>query len=175
MRVRLLATIACLALLASPAWAQPEGDVEATIIVTGGPLSITAPDAVNLGSAFPGGTTTDQLGLVSVTDQRGQVDATWVATVSATNFTSQVPVAVVPAGALEYWSGPAVQTVGEGSFVPGQLDSSQAVPLDQARVAFQKTGGDGGNLARWTASVRLHVPDDAVGATYTGTVTHSVA
>ncbi|MEO3742322.1 hypothetical protein [Plantactinospora sp. B5E13] len=43
MRVRLLATIACLALLASPAWAQPEGAVEAIIIVTGGPPGSSCP------------------------------------------------------------------------------------------------------------------------------------
>ena len=47
---------------------------------------ITVPASTALPSASPGGTTTAQLGTVTVTDNRGTAAASWTATVTGTTF-----------------------------------------------------------------------------------------
>ncbi|MFC5637813.1 hypothetical protein [Streptomyces bullii] len=76
---------------------------------------------------------------------------------------------------LSYWSGPATRTSGPGTRLPGQLTSAQAQSLNVPRTAFAKTSGSGNNTTAWRPTLIIAIPATAVGGTYTGTVTHSVA
>jgi hypothetical protein len=176
-RSRLSATLACLLLLAYPASSGAADDMDLTVTVMAGELSIAVPAAVDLGVAVPGADLSAPLGTVTVTDERSQLSAIWVATVTASDFTTggAGPSETIPAGTIEYWSGPATATTGTGSFVPGQLTSADAVPLDQGRAAFGKSSGDRDNSAAWSPTLVVHIPIEVVAGTYTGTITHSVA
>ncbi|GIJ21790.1 hypothetical protein [Micromonospora lutea] len=141
-------------------------------------VDITVPAAVNLGTAFTGGVLTGSLGRVEVTDVRGPTNPnTWVATVSATIFTTGAggPQRTISNASISYWSGPAVQSTGGGTLVPGQLTQAQAVTLNVTREAFRKTAGNGNNRVAWSPSVRIVVPNGIIGGVYQGTITHSVA
>ena len=163
--------------LAAPAAAAPSGDTIVTFTISTANLDISVPPSVNLGAVFAGSTVTGQLGNVTVTDSRSALTSTWTATVSATAFTTGGGTAeetILP-NLVEYWSGPAVATTGTGTFVPGQNTSADAVTLNVPRVAFSKTSGSGNNTATWNPSIRITVPGSAVGGTYSGVITHSVA
>jgi len=161
----------------SPAAAQPSGNTVVTFTVSTSDLIIQVPPSVNLGAAFPGQTLTGQIGNVTVSDQRAALTATWTASVVSTAFTTGGAAAeetILP-NLVEYWSGPAVATTGEGTFVPGQPTSAQAVSLNLPRTAFSKTSGSGVNTATWDPTLSVAIPPAAVAGLYTGTVTHSVA
>ncbi|GLY91645.1 hypothetical protein Airi02_095730 [Actinoallomurus iriomotensis] len=141
-------------------------------------LTITVPDGpVNIGGNTPGNQITGQLGLVTVSDQRASLTATWTATVSASNFTTGggTGAETIPSSNVQYWSGPATATTGTGTFVPGQANAAAAVTLDQPRTAFSKSTGSGDNSATWNPTLIVNVPTQAVAGTYTGTVSHQVA
>ncbi|WP_311922340.1 hypothetical protein [Microbispora sp. H10836] len=141
-------------------------------------LTITVPDGpANIGANVPGNQITGQLGDVTVSDQRATLTATWVATASATSFTTGGGGAAetIPNTAVSYWSGPAASTTGTGTFVPGQPNAAAAVTLDVPRTAFSKTTGAGDNSAIWNPTIVVNVPAQAVAGLYTGTVNHSVA
>lgn len=176
-RLGIWSTIVCLTLVSTSAWAQSQEDVDAVVTITGGPLSIAAPDSVDLGPGTPGTSLSAALGTVTVTDQRGEFGASWGATVTSSDFTTggATQPETVPANAIDYWSGPVTGTVGEGLFLPGQAAAENAVPLGEPREAFSKSGGDGGNAASWVPSINIQIPMSAVAGGYTGTVTHSVA
>ncbi len=142
-----------------------------------GTLSITVPAAVSLGSTFPGSSLSRQLGEVRVRDRRGGQDAVWTTTVSATDFTTPGggPARLISRSQISYWSGQATSTSGSGTRVPGQATSAQAQSLSVPRTAFRKTSGNGNNDTRWRPTLIAAVPATAVGGTYTGTITHSVA
>ncbi|MBT2365781.1 hypothetical protein J7E88_10765 [Streptomyces sp. ISL-10] len=142
-----------------------------------GTLSITVPAAVSLGGASPGSSISRQMGEVRVSDTRGRRPAVWTATVSASDFTTPGGGAArqISRSQLSYWSGPATSTMGPGTRVPGQATSAQAQSLSVPRTAFTKTSGNGNNTTAWQPTLILAVPATAVGGTYTGTVTHSVA
>ncbi|MEV4628320.1 hypothetical protein AB0J90_18815 [Micromonospora sp. NPDC049523] len=163
--------------LVFPVRAQAARDVDATVTVLAGELSIAVPTSVNLGLAVPGTDLVALLGAVTVTDERSQLSAVWVATVTASDFTTgdADPSETIPAETVEYWSGPATETTGTGNFVPGQLTSADAVPLDEAREAFGKSSGDRDNSVVWSPTLIIHIPIEALAGTYTGTITHSVA
>ncbi|TDB71343.1 hypothetical protein [Micromonospora sp. KC721] len=173
----LIAAGAAVVALASPAAAAPTGDTVVTFTVATANLNISVPAAVNLGSAFAGNTITGELGNVTVTDSRAALNATWTATVNAGAFTtgSGSPEETITPNLIEYWSGPALGTTGTGTFVPGQPSQSDAVTLNQVRVAFSKTSGSGNNSATWAPDIRISIPTTAVGGTYSGVITHSVA
>jgi hypothetical protein len=179
MKKLLLLSTAVLATLvvAAPALAQPSGDTTVTFTVGTSNLSIEVPAAANIGNAFPGGTTSGQLGPVRVTDLRAALTATWTASVVTTSFTTDIatPDETIPINAISYWSGPATATTGTGTFVPGQLTAADAVVLNVPRTAFSKTSGAGNNTATWNPTLHVDVPPGVVGGLYTGTVTHSVA
>jgi hypothetical protein len=164
-------------LVATPALAQPSGDTIVTFTVGTSNLAIEVPAAANIGSTFPGSSTSGQLGPVRVTDLRAAATATWTASVVTTSFTTDLatPDETIPINAISYWSGPATATTGTGTFVPGQLTAADAVVLNAPRTAFSKTSGAGNNSATWNPTLRVDVPPGAVGGLYTGTVTHSVA
>ncbi|MEG3636168.1 WxL domain-containing protein [Micromonospora palythoicola] len=162
---------------AAPAEAAAPTGRTVRLVKTEG-VDITVPAAVNLGTAFTGGVLTGPMGRVEVTDVRGPVNPnTWVATVSATIFTTGGGGAqrTISNASVFYWSGPAVQSTGGGTLVPGQLTQAQAVALNVTREAFRKTSGNGNNRVAWNPSLRIVVPTGIVAGTYTGTITHSVA
>ncbi|WFE37161.1 hypothetical protein [Micromonospora sp. WMMD998] len=173
----LSAAAAAVLALAAPAAAAPSGDTIVTFTISTANLDISVPPSVNLGAVFAGSTVTGQLGNVTVTDSRSALSATWTATVSSTAFTTGggTPSETVLPNLVEYWSGPAISTTGTGTFVPGQPTSADAVTLNLPRTAFSKTSGSGNNSATWNPSLRITIPADAVGGTYTGVITHSVA
>ncbi|UYQ60134.1 hypothetical protein [Streptomyces peucetius] len=142
-----------------------------------GTLSITVPAAVDLGAAFPGSSISRQVGEVRVSDTRVSLNAVWTATVSASDFTTPGGGAArqISRSQFSYWSGQATSTTGIGTRVPGQATSAQAQTLSVPRTAFAKTSGSGINTTAWQPTLILTVPAAAVGGTYTGTVTHSVA
>lgn len=165
--------------LAAPASAAPTDTTTTTFEVLVGTLDIDAPATADLGDGAPGGTITGQLGAVTVTDSRGAADASWVASVTATNFQTGggTPAETVLATEIDYWSGPSTTTTGTGTFTPGQATAAAAAPLNNVTLlpAFTHTGGTGGNTATWNPTLIVHVPLDSIAGVYTGTVTHSVA
>ncbi|WP_240196887.1 hypothetical protein [Nonomuraea lactucae] len=174
-----VATVAAAPSVADTCAASTTCSTTVTFTVTAGPgLEITVPDGpISVGSGAPGSTISGQLGSVTVTDERAALTATWVAAVSATDFTTGGGTAAetVPDSEVNYWSGPATATTGTGTFVPGQANAASAVVLDQVRTAFSKTTGSGNNAATWNPTIVIDVPAQAVAGTYTGTVSHSVA
>ncbi|MFG1867235.1 hypothetical protein [Micromonospora arborensis] len=168
---------ACLVGLPTPARADSTGDVTATVVVAGGELSIIVPASADLGQGSPDEGITGHLGTVTVIDDRAQLAATWVATVTATDFTTgaATPEETIPASAIVYWSGPATQNVGTGVLVPGQPTAAEAVSLAVRQTAFSRTTGDGLNSASWNPTLTFDLSPSTVVGDYTGTVTHSVA
>jgi Putative Ig domain/Bacterial lectin len=148
-----------------------------TLVVAAGVLSMTAPTSVVLPSAAPGGTTSAQLGTVTVTDRRGISAASWTATVSATTFVTGGATGpeTIPLTQVTYWSGPATATTGTGTFTPGQANAGVAVNLTVPRTAFSVSTGSSLNSASWNPTLSVSVPASAVRGTYTATITHSVA
>ncbi|MER7459725.1 hypothetical protein [Micromonospora sp. NPDC126480] len=173
----LTAAAAAAVALASPAAAAPSGDTIVTFTVSTANLDISVPPAINLGAVFAGNSITGELGNVTVTDSRSALAATWTATVTSTAFTTgggSAEETILP-NLVEYWSGPALATTGTGVFVPGQPTQAGAVTLNVPRTAFSKTSGSGNNSATWAPDIRITVPASAVGGTYSGVITHSVA
>jgi hypothetical protein len=177
-RVGIIGISAALAvgLLSAPAVAAPTDDTIVTFVVSAGTLDIVAPESASLGTGAPGTTIGGPLGAVTVTDSRGATPAPWTASVISANFTGD-PSGSVAATQVDYWSGPATATTGDGTFTPGQVDSAAKLPLDTVTpvTAFSHVGGVGGNSATWNPTLEVRVPLAAPAATYTGTVTHSVA
>ncbi len=186
---RILATVASAAtatvLVGTPALADSTADTTVTFTVNAGTLDITAPLSANLGAGAPGTDISDQLGTVEVTDTRASADASWVATVTSTDFTTGVtPTATetIAAELVDYWSGPAtVGPTGTGTFTEGQTAAGDAEPLNDGVTpnvpvtAFTHTGGTGNNSVGWNPTLVVHVPLANEAGLYTGTVTHSVA
>ncbi|MEV6368593.1 hypothetical protein [Micromonospora musae] len=173
------ATAAMVGLLATPAAAAPTDDTDSTFEVLVGTLDVVTPATADLGSGAPGGTITSALGTVSVSDTRAAADASWTASVTATDFQTGggTPEETVLASEIDYWSGPALTTTGTGTFTPGQPAAGDAEALDSTTPldAFTHTGGTGSNTATWNPTLVVNVPLDSIAGEYTGTVTHSVA
>jgi hypothetical protein len=148
-----------------------------SITITAGPLAITVPATAVLPSASPGGTTSAQLGAITVTDNRGTPTASWTATVTATTFTTGggTPAETIPLTRITYWAGPATATTGTGTFTSGQASAATAVNLTTPRTAFTLTSGSPLNSATWNPTLPVLLPAAAVAGTYTATITHSVA
>jgi hypothetical protein len=150
-------------------------DTTVTFAVSGGALSISAPDSASLGTGGTGGAFDAQLGTVTVTDARSALVATWTATVSAGTFRHQDDSSVtIGAGQISYWSGAATATSGTGVFTPGQLIAASAQALGTSRTAYSLAGGSGSNTASWNPTIVVDVPAAAIAGNYSGTITHSV-
>jgi hypothetical protein len=169
------AVVAVTGFATAPASAAPTGDTSTTFDVNAGTLDITVPATATIGSGAPGTTISGQLGAVTVSDTRATDPADWEATVTSTDFTTGAATAAetVAATDVDYSSGPATATTGNGTFTP----SLTPAPLDNTTplTAFTHTGGTGVNSATWNPTLAIHVPLANVAGTYTGTVTHSVA
>ncbi|MGW4462447.1 hypothetical protein [Micromonospora sp. NPDC004704] len=173
------AAIAAVGLAAAPAAAAPEADTVVTFDIEAGTLDIVAPAAADLGGGAPDTDITGPIGPVTVTDSRASADASWEVTVTSTDFTTGGATAseTILASEVDYWSGPATATTGDGTFTPGQATALLAEPLDNVAplIAFSHVGGTGNNTATWNPTLIVHAPLDSQAGTYTGTVTHSVA
>jgi hypothetical protein len=145
----------------------------ATFSLTSGSLTITQPSTATLGTAAAGSLTlSGALGTVAVSDQRGNLVATWTATVSSTSFTTGGGTApeTVPTSSIAYSAGLPIATSGTGSFVPGVLAN-----LSSPGTAGSWAGGVGVNSASWNPTITFTLSPSQVAGTYTGTITHSVA
>ncbi|WP_326822131.1 ice-binding family protein [Streptosporangium sp. NBC_01756] len=144
-----------------------------TITRSAGPLSISAPETANLGSATASADDISaRLGGVTVTDARGNPSAAWIATVSSTDFTTGGATAseTIAKGSVDYSPGAATSTTGDATFTPGT-----AGDLGSARVAFSASNGTGNNSATWNPMITVTLPVGVRAGTYTATITHSVA
>ena len=173
---------AVLAHSSSPSASDP--DTTVTFTVTVGALSLTAPDTVNLGSGAPGTTITGALGggatgpSVVVTDDRALLAASWIATASASSWTTggASPAEVIPVTDVGYSVG-AITTTGTitatGTNRPAGTAAGDLSGDPQAVVTG--TAGVGNNTAGWDPAISVAVPASAVGGVYTGTLTQSVS
>jgi hypothetical protein len=142
-----------------------------TFSVTTGALSMTAPPTAALGSGAPGTTITGALGAVAVTDDRALLTASWTATASSTNWTtgSGTPAETIPATDVGY---------NPGSITTTGTITATGTPITLANTpapVVTGTAGVGNNTASWNPNIAVAVPAAAVGGTYTGTLTQSVA
>jgi hypothetical protein len=146
-------------------------DTTVTFTVTSGLLTITAPATANLGSGVPGGTITDTIGNVTVTDNRAQLAASWTATASSTNWTTGggTPAETIPATDAAYRPG-AVTTTGIITASPFDITLSSG-----AQTVVTGTGGTGDNSATWDPTLEVSAPDAAVVGSYTATLTEAVS
>jgi hypothetical protein len=147
-------------------------DTTATFTLTAGALSISAPTgSVSLGSqvvsASPS-TISGQLGVVTVTDQRGGA-TTWVASVIVTAFTPTTGPAVTAIAASEVTYVPGTVTqVGVTTVQPARASLAGVVPV----VNGTSTGL---SSASWNPTISVALPANAAPGIYTATITHSVA
>ena len=156
--------------IASPALAA---DTAATVTVTGGALSITAPaNAGNLGTVANtvlGTTISGPLGQVQVNDARSAAAGSgWVATVISTAFTpSSGP--TIGAADVGYTAGP-ITGVGTATFTADNPPNLTGVV-----AAVTATGITGDNSATWDPTINVTVAGGMAAGVYSGTITHSVS
>jgi len=179
---RLPVVLACVVLAvtlftASAAHAAQSANTTATLTLSGGQLAITAPAAVGLSADSGDTSTTSQFATpVTVTDNRGTGGEDWGASVSSTALTSTTPAATIPNGDIAYWSGPATATTGDCvTRTAGQPTAGDRQDLSTTRPAFSCTSGDPVNATSWRPTLVVTIPSTAPAATYTATITHSVA
>lgn len=169
---RLLVSTAAGLLLLGAALPASAGATTASITVTGGALTITAPtDAGRLGgqvSAAAGGTISGQLGQVQVVDARSATaGSSWVASVVSTDFTPTSGPAI-PANAVRYTVG-AIAKVGTASYL-----ANDPVGLTAVTAAVTAAEITGDNTATWNPTISVTVPAGVAAGVYSATITHSV-
>jgi hypothetical protein len=152
----------------------PQSPVQAAGI---GGLSISVPTSANLSSATTGSPSLSGL-LGDVTVTTGVGTGGWVATVSASSFTTGggTSAETIPASSIGYLSGPMTGSSGLGASVclPGQLS---ATSLGSARTAFSCTGLSllTATSVTWRPTIVVSLSPSTVAGSYSGTITHSVA
>jgi hypothetical protein len=167
----LLVSAAGIVLLALPGSA-PAAETLAKVTVTGGSLSISAPEtAGTLGSRAAtvlGGTISGALGEVQVNDARAAAaGAGWVATVISSTFTATG--GTIAASSVGYTVGP-ITKVGTATYTADDPPN-----LTGAVPAVTATGITGNNSATWNPTINIFVAGTMPAATYSGTITHSVS
>lgn len=139
--------------------------------VVSGALSITVPAGpVNLGSVIitvSSQTVSAQLGVVTVTDNRGGT-AGWTATAGATDFVGPQTISVSTPGSSSYLTPPAAVT-GTATVAPSNLS-----PLNPSGPVQVATGVNGINTATWNPTISVTIPATVMVGTYSTTITHSV-
>ncbi|HEX2062869.1 MAG TPA: hypothetical protein VHE80_00445 [Acidimicrobiales bacterium] len=159
----------------SPLAGAAPGDTGATFLIQSGALAISVPTStVDLGTVGTGAASfaNRPLGNVTVTDARGALLATWVATVSSTDFTTGGASAneTVLKSAISYSSGsPVTGSTGSGTFVPGTLAT-----MTTPGTAAAWTAGVGNNTQVWNPQLSFTLLPTQVAGTYSGTISHSV-
>jgi hypothetical protein len=145
------------------------GDPSTTItfVVTSGALSMSVPVSASLGSGAPGTTISAPIGACTVTDDRALLSATWTVTAAETDFANGG--STIPATDSTYSPG-TVTTTGVITVTPSTVTLSNS-----PQTVLTGTAGVGDNTASWDPTIAVNVPASAVGGTYTGTLTQSVA
>lgn len=175
--VGMAAVLGLLALTVPPAAAE---DTTTTFTLAAGALFVTVPATTDLGviagsADLLGGTTatSEDFGAVTVTDERGDLIATWTAVATGTDFvhvdagTEPDPAQVVAASAVTYDPGAFIIT-GDADLVTGAAGT-----LDLgATVEFIGTGT---NEVTWGPSLTFELSENQVSGSYGGTVTHNVS
>jgi hypothetical protein len=166
-----------LAALAVPAAAHAatssDGPTTASFSVSGGLLSISAPDSASLGTVSIGAASVQaQLGTVTVSDQRAAVSGDWTASVISSAFVTggATSAETIPASDVSYSPGAATSSSGTATFTAG---SSGAI--DTAQTAFSAASEVGATSVSWDPTITVTLPSAVVAGAYTGTITHSVA
>lgn len=163
-------TVGALALgLSLPASAA---DTTATVTVTGGFLSITAPStAGNLGTrenTVGGGAISGPLGQVQVEDARSAAAGSgWVASVTSGAFTPASGPAIA-ASNVSYTAG-AITKVGTATYA-----ADNPSDLTGVAPAVTATGITGDNSATWNPTITVNVAGGIASGVYSATITHSV-
>ena len=147
-------------------------DTTATVTVTGGFLTITAPTtAGNLGTrgnSVGGGTISGPLGQVQVEDARGAAAGSgWVASVISSAFTPPAGPAIA-ASAVSYNAG-VVTKVGTATYTANNPSN-----LTGVSPAVTATGITGDNSATWNPTITVNVGGGMAAGVYSATITHSV-
>jgi hypothetical protein len=155
--------------IASPASAA---DTTATVTVTGGFLTISAPTgAGSLGTqanAVGGVTISGPLGEVQVEDARNPAAGSgWVASVISEAFTPAAGPAI-PASAVSYSAG-TITKVGTATYT-----ANNPPDLTGVSPAVTATGITGDNSATWNPTITVAVPGGMAATTYSAIITHSV-
>ena len=169
-RTLTVSVAAALALgVALPAVANP---TTATVEITGGFLSISAPtDAGSLGTTVNtvlGSTISGPLGQVQVNDARSAAaGSSWVASVISTAFTPTAGTAIA-ASAVGYTVHDIVK-VGTATYT-----ANDPADLTGVSPAVTATGITGDNSATWTPTINVAVPGGMAASVYSATITHSV-
>ncbi len=142
-----------------------------TFQVTVGTLSISVPATADLGAGLPGQPNDGLFGAVTVADGRALVNASWTATVSSSAFITGGGTGneTIPASDVTYDPGTVSST---GTIT---VNSTDVTLSGAAQAVVTGSSGVGNNTATWDPTLDVAVPNTAVGGTYTGTVTHSVA
>lgn len=140
-------------------------DTTATVEVTGGPLTISAPASIALTGVAPGATSSNLLSGVAVSDLRAGVEG-WVASVSTTDFTSGLTGTSIPKDAVSFTATNTAKT--------GTATVAASVPTSLVPTIQTATGVSGNNTVTWDETVEITAPADALAAVYTATITHSV-
>ena len=152
-----------------PASADTSG---ASITLTGGSLSITAPATADLGTranTVGGGTISGALGQVQVNDARiAAAGSGWVATGISTAFTPPAGPAIA-ASAVSYSAG-AITKVGTAEYAANNPGNMTAV-----NPVVTATGITGDNSATWNPTITVTVPGGMAAGTYSATITESVS
>ena len=166
------AAVTSTAAVNAPAPGGPgDPDTTVTFTVTSGELTMTAPATADLGSGAPGTTISSEIGAVTVTDDRALLTAAWTATASSTDFTTggATPAETIPVTDATYSPG-TITTTGTITATPTEITLDH-----EPQTVVTGTAGVGNNTATWDPTLAVAVPAQAVGGTYTGTLTQSVA
>jgi hypothetical protein len=175
-----LTSTAASAAVMSPALPSNSVPTTVTFTVGSGLLTITAPDAVSLGTAtgttdtgLPGSTVHGTMGDTVVTDNRALLDATWTATALSTTFTTgtSTPDEIIPVAAASYDPGAITETA--GNFLSAPVGTP--ITLSGTPQTVVAANADGDNVATWDAALAVAIPSTAVLGLYTGTLTQSVS
>jgi hypothetical protein len=167
------ATAATFGLLAIGAAQPASADTTvATVTVTGGSLSISAPaNAGNLGTranTVTDGSISGSLGQVQVLDARSAAAGSgWVASVISSAFTPPAGPAIA-ASAVSYTAGTITKV---GTAVYTANDPGNLTGVSPAVTATAITGD---NSATWNPTISVLVPGGTAAGVYSATITHSV-
>ena len=169
MRKSLITTVAvvgAVALTGLTALPASAATTTATMEVTAGALSITAPAAIALSKVAPGATSTGALTGVQVSDLTADAIG-WTSSVNMTAFTSATTKTSIPAAGITYTPTTATTT--------GTVAVAAAAAAAGTGAVQTATAVTGNNTATWGATIAVAVPSDALAATdYTATLTQSV-
>ncbi|MFC5928552.1 hypothetical protein D6T64_21280 [Cryobacterium melibiosiphilum] len=170
----LMGSVALVGAAVTPAMAATTDTTIATVAVTGGVLTMVAPETAALtaivSSSAPQ-TASAELTGVQVIDDRASI-AIWTATATLSAFVpTNGSTTVIPLTTATYVPDAAVVTVSPTTVVT----PSSVTDLTDPETVQVSAGGTSSNTATWGAKVEVTVPALALADIYTATLTHSVS